>query len=64
MTPVSLLYFQMGSNVIWKKMPYLGWCAKAFSLVNKKLALAEPNILSYDTPLWHLCLGFMGLRRE
>ena len=56
MTPASLPYFQMGSNVIWKSMPYVGWCAGAFSLVKKDVALAEPDILSYDTLLWHSTL--------
>ena len=33
LVPASLPFFQMGSNVVWAKMPYLGWCACAFSLV-------------------------------
>ena len=55
-TPTTLPYFQMGSNVIWNKMPHLGWSACAFSLVKHNIHFAEPEILSYDTPLWHSTL--------
>ena len=52
-TPATLPFFQMWSNVICKNMPYLKWLTRAFSLVKKDLLLAKPEILSYDTPLWH-----------
>ena len=55
-SPSTLPYFQMGSNVIWNSMPYLGWSARAFSLVRKDLNFAQPDLLSYDTPLWHSTL--------
>ena len=42
----SLPYFQMGSNVIWNTMPYLGWCARAYTLVKKDLLLHQ--YLQYD----------------
>ena len=55
-SPSMLPYFQMGSNVIWNSMPYLGWSARAFSLVWKDLNFAQLDLLSYDTPLWHSTL--------
>ena len=55
-SPASLPFFQIGSNVIKNNMPYLGWCARAFSLVKKDICFEEPALLSYDTPLWHSSL--------
>ena len=55
-SPASLPFFQIGSNVIKKNMPYLGWCTRAFSLVKKDICFEEPALLSYDTPLWHSTL--------
>ena len=37
-------------------MSYVGWSARALSLVKKDFLLAEPQIVSYDTPLWHWML--------
>ena len=37
-------------------MPYLGWCARAFSLVKKDICFEEPALLSDNTPLWHSTL--------
>ena len=34
-------------------MPYLGYCARAFSIVKQQVKFQEPDLLSYDTPLWH-----------
>ena len=53
---VSPAFFQIGSNVIKNNMPYLGWCARAFSLVKKDICFEEPALLSYHTPLWHSSL--------
>ena len=49
-SPASLPFFQIGSNVIKNNMPYLGWCARAFSLVKKDICFEEPALLSYNTP--------------
>ena len=53
----SLPFFQIGSNVIKNNMPYLGWCARAFSLVKIDISIQKPALLSYDTPLWHSTLS-------
>ena len=53
LNPLTLPYFQMGSNVIWDTMPYLGWSAHTFSIVKKDIQFEEPDMLSHDTPLWH-----------
>ena len=36
-TSVTLLFFQMGSNVIWNAMPCLGWSARTFPIVKKDI---------------------------
>ena len=45
--------FQMGSDVIWNKMLFLGWSTRAFSLVKQCLCFAEPDLLAYHTVIWH-----------
>ena len=32
-------------------LPYLGYCARAFSVVKQQVKFQEPDLLSYDTPL-------------
>ena len=49
----GLPFFQMGSNVVWRTMPYLAWSARAFSLVRQPILAYHDIMLSYDTPLWH-----------
>ena len=48
-----LPYFQMGSNVVWQTMPFLGGCARALSLVRQSHVVPTPNIMPYDMPIWH-----------
>ena len=48
----TLSAFQMGSNVVWRSMPFLGWSARAFSLFKQGLNFKRPELLSYDTQLW------------
>ena len=52
-TPNAMPLFQMASNVIWRNMPYLAWSARAFSIVSSKTPIKTPDLLAYDTPLWH-----------
>ena len=51
--PLTLPYFRMGSNAIWDTMPYLGWRARALSIVKQDFQFEEPDMLSFDSPLWH-----------
>ena len=53
MSPSTLHTFQMASNVVWHKMPYLAWSARAYSLVTSKVAFNRPEALPHDIPLWH-----------
>ena len=34
-------------------MPYLGWSAKAFSLVKQPVSGVPQDLPAYDSPLWH-----------
>ena len=31
----ACLFFQMGSDVLWKTMPYLAWSARTFSIIRQ-----------------------------
>ena len=52
-SPSMLHTFQMGSNVVWHKMLYLAWSARAYSLVTSKVTFNRSEALSHDIPLWH-----------
>ena len=52
-TAEFLPFFQMGSNVIWKSMPYLAWSARSFSLARQHIPFSLDEPLPYDLPLWH-----------
>ena len=47
----TLSAFQMDPNVVWRCMPFLGWCARAFSLVKQGLNFKRPE-------LYHMILRF------
>ena len=51
-----LPYFQMGSNVVWQTMPFLGGCARALSWIRQPHMVPTPEIMPYDLPLWHSVL--------
>ena len=55
-TPTTLPFFPMGSDVIPNSMPCLRWSATAYSIVKQHLPFEEPFLPSYDTPLWHSTL--------
>ena len=48
-----LPYFQMGSNVVWQTMPFLGGCARVLSLIRQPHMVPTPEVMPYDLPLWH-----------
>ena len=56
LSPTSLPFFQLGSNVVKQTMPFLGWCARTFSLVKKDVHFAHPAQLPRDAPAWHSTL--------
>ena len=45
--------FQLGSNFIWKQMPYLAWSMRSFSLLRQCLPLPPLTMLACDTPFSH-----------
>ena len=53
LSPASLPFFQLGPNVVKQTMPFLGWCARAFSLVKKDVQFEHPAQLPGDAPAWH-----------
>ena len=53
LSPASLPFFQLGPNVVKQTMPFLGWCARAFSLVKKDVHFEHPAQLPGDAPAWH-----------
>ena len=56
LSPTSLPFFQLGSNVVKQTMPFLGWCARAFSMVKKDVHFEHPAQLPRDAPAWHSTL--------
>ena len=42
LSPTSLPFFQLGPNVVKRTMPFLGWCARAFSVVKKMCTSNTP----------------------
>ena len=55
-SPSTLPYFQMGSNVTWATMPYLERSARAFWPAKTDVHFQVLDLLSYDTPMWHTIL--------
>ena len=48
-----LPYLQMGSNVVWQTMPFLGGCVRALFLLQQSHVAPTPSLMPYDMPIWH-----------